>query len=161
LQTAIATIGPIAISIAASSDAFQNYGGGVLQYTNDWDVDHAVQVCVCLFLDYACRGVSIFIVVSFTCLYRAQAVGYGIATDYFNVGYWLVRNSWDSTWGDYGYVRVFRQTDGKTPEDCGTDYSPEDGDGCPGGPGDINVCGEIGILSDSSYPFGGHLVTEK
>ena len=43
LQAAIATISPIAISIAASSDAFQNYGGGVLQYTNDWDVDHAVR----------------------------------------------------------------------------------------------------------------------
>jgi cathepsin L len=127
LMTAIAQVGPIAISVAASG-SFQMYGGGVLSDSGcGWDIDHAV-----------------------------QAVGYGVdATS--KQGFWLVRNSWNALWGEGGYIRIFRQTDGKTPEACGTDSTPGDGDGCPGGPSSLQVCGECGILSDSSYPFGGHL----
>lgn len=44
LMTAVATKGPIAISIAAGGFAFQFYGGGVLKNCNDYDMDHAVQL---------------------------------------------------------------------------------------------------------------------
>jgi len=38
-------IGPIAISLDAGGFAeFQNYGGGVVNCGNSWDVDHAVQL---------------------------------------------------------------------------------------------------------------------
>jgi len=129
LTAAIANVGPIAISLAASGFSFQLYGGGVLSGDGcGWDIDHAV-----------------------------QAVGYGYDTS-VNMGFWLVRNSWGAGWGEAGYVRIFRQSDGKTPEQCGTDTTPGDGDGCPDGPSSITVCGECGILSDSSYPYGGRLV---
>lgn len=71
--------------------------------------------------------------------------------------YYLVRNSWGTGWGEAGYIRVLRQADGQAPP-CGTDTTPGDGDGCKGGPAKIEVCGLCGILSDSSYATGGHLV---
>lgn len=44
LVTAVATKGPIAISIAAGGFKFQFYGGGVLSNCNDYVMDHAVQL---------------------------------------------------------------------------------------------------------------------
>merc|ERR1719473_1060987 len=44
LLTAVATKGPIAVSIAASGFAFQFYSGGVLGKCNDYVMDHAVQL---------------------------------------------------------------------------------------------------------------------
>jgi hypothetical protein len=65
--------------------------------------------------------------------------------------------SWNAGWGEGGYIRIFRATGGAA-EQCGTDSTPSDGDGCPDGPSSINVCGECAVLSDSSYPYGGRLV---
>ena len=42
-------------------------------------------------------------------------------------------------------------------EPCATDKTPLDGTGCAGGPKTLQVCGLCGIMSDSSYPTGGHL----
>jgi cathepsin L len=70
--------------------------------------------------------------------------------------FWLVRNSWSAGWGEAGYIRIQRFGDGKEP--CNTDNTPGDGDGCKGGPSSIKVCGECGILSDSSYPTGAYLL---
>lgn len=70
LLSAIATVGPVSISVDASSWSF--YGGGVYNGCDATkpDIDHAV-----------------------------QAVGYG--TDAAaGQDYWLVRNSWGSSWGE-------------------------------------------------------------
>jgi len=64
--------------------------------------------------------------------------------------YWLVRNSWGTGWGEDGYIRLRRYD----TEPCGTDVTPKDGNGCDGGASSVRVCGECGILSDSSYPTG-------
>lgn len=79
--------------------------------------------------------------------HAVQLVGYG--TDK-NTGelYWLVRNSWGPSWGENGYIRLKRyQT---IP--CGVDIHPQDGTGCDGGPSNVTVCGNCGILYSVTYP---------
>mmetsp|Transcript_45543 Transcript_45543/g.142909 ORF Transcript_45543/g.142909 Transcript_45543/m.142909 type:complete len:390 (-) Transcript_45543:85-1254(-) len=77
-----------------------------------------------------------------------QLVGYG--TDPKGGDYWLVRNSWDVTWGEAGYIRLKRSA---SPE-CGDDIVPLDGTGCSGGEPKQHVCGTCGVLFDVSYPLG-------
>jgi len=75
-----------------------------------------------------------------------QLVGYG--TDPQLGDYWLVRNSWNPTWGESGYIRLMKSA---TPV-CGWDTQPSDGTGCKNGPPKVQVCGTCGILFDTSYP---------
>ena len=49
-----------------------------------------------------------------------QLVGYG--HDEKDGDYWLVRNSWDATWGENGYIRLKRSS----AAECGTDTEPKD-----------------------------------
>jgi len=76
-----------------------------------------------------------------------QLVGYG--TDAQDGDFWLVRNSWNPTFGEQGYIRLRRIA---SSSDCGIDTSPADGTGCNNGPSEVLVCGECGILYDTSYP---------
>lgn len=124
LMTAVATHGPVAISVAADEWSF--YDSGV--YNGDCGVviDHAVTL-----------------------------EGYG--TDEEGNDFWLVRNSWGSGWGEEGYIRISRE---KSAQDvkCGIDKNPASGSGCEGGPSEITVCGQCGILSDSSFPVEARLL---
>jgi len=124
LLTAVATIGPIAVSVDA--EPWMSYSSGVFTGCglSRIDINHAV-----------------------------QAVGYG--TD-GGRDYWIVRNSWGSFWGESGYIRIFKHSDGDSKW-CGPDPSPQDGTGCDGGPSQVTVCGSCGIWYDSSYPTGASL----
>jgi cathepsin L len=86
LVTAVATKGPIAISVAAGGLGWQIYGGGIFSSTGlfgcNYVMDHAVQL-----------------------------VGYG---EEDSTMYWLVRNSWGN-WGEKGYMRVKRFGEGQEP----------------------------------------------
>jgi len=121
LVTAVATIGPIAVSVDA--EPWMSYSSGVFTGCglNRIDINHAV-----------------------------QAVGYGTAS---GKDYWIVRNSWGGFWGESGYIRLFKHSDGDMKW-CGPDPSPADGTGCDGGPPVVTVCGSCGIWYDSSYPIG-------
>eukprot|EP00998_Keelungia_sp_KM082_P007536 NODE_3731_length_858_cov_104.875513_g3708_i0.p2 GENE.NODE_3731_length_858_cov_104.875513_g3708_i0~~NODE_3731_length_858_cov_104.875513_g3708_i0.p2 ORF type:complete len:269 (+),score=56.85 NODE_3731_length_858_cov_104.875513_g3708_i0:35-841(+) len=124
LMTAVATKGPIAISVQAN--VWKDYEGGVFagcSNYSDIDLDHAVQL-----------------------------VGYG--TDPKDGDYWLVRNSWNTIWGEAGYIKLARSA---TPK-CGTDPTPQDGSACKGHDGPQHVCGECGILFDTCYPTGAKLL---
>ncbi len=67
-----------------------------------------------------------------------QLVGYG--PDYL-----LIRNSWNPSWGEQGYIRLARQTA------CGWDNNPGQGNVCIGGPSRVQVCGQCGVLYSNSY----------
>jgi len=127
LLAAVATIGPIAISVDASR--WSPYTGGVYSGCDaerDMDIDHAVQL-----------------------------VGYGTDKP-TGQPYWLVRNSWGASWGESGYIRLLRHADGDMTKWCKQDVTPSDGSGCDGGPATITVCGECGIWYDNSYPYGAY-----
>jgi len=124
LMNAVATKGPIAISVDASGLCWQFYFGGIIG-PNDifkcgFAEDHAVQL-----------------------------VGYGVDGSKM---YWLVRNSWGESWGESGYIRIQRLGEGKEP--CGVDDKPADGDACEGNTTKPTLCGYCAILSSSSYPTG-------
>jgi len=78
LQSATATIGPVSVCIDASNPSFQLYSHGVYNETN----------CNPRNLDHA-----------------VLVVGYG---NEGGVDYWLVKNSWGTSWGESGYIKMTR-----------------------------------------------------
>ncbi|KAL3886610.1 hypothetical protein ACJMK2_026594 [Sinanodonta woodiana] len=78
LQMAVATVGPISVGIDASHLSFQLYKSGV-------------------YYESACSSVNLD--------HGVLVVGYGIdGCD----GYWLVKNSWGTSWGMQGYIMMTR-----------------------------------------------------
>jgi len=82
--------GPVAVAIDAGQPSFQMYKGGVYDEPN----------CKKLVLNHA-----------------VCAVGYG--ADESGVEYYIVRNSWGTSWGDKGYI--YMVIDGNT---CGVTTDP-------------------------------------
>jgi len=120
--------GPVAISVAAGERAFMLYESGILDSKScGYTQDHAVTL-----------------------------VGYGTYKVFLgkDVDYWIVRNSWGSSWGEEGFIRIRRFGEGKEP--CGEDDDPLDGDACEGDDAPRTYCGICGILSSSSYPTSVH-----
>lgn len=117
---ALAHAGPLAISVDAS--AWSEYESGIFSgcsYAKNISMDHAV-----------------------------QAVGYGHDYD-LGQDYWLVRNSWSPAWGEAGFIRLLRQTNGTQ---CGWNVDPANGDGCKGQTAPEWACGMCGIAYDTLYP---------
>lgn len=75
-------LGPVSVAVNADNKAFRNYSSGIVT-----EADNCPTA-----LDHA-----------------IQAVGYGYEG---KQGYYIVRNSWNTTWGDQGYIKI-GMADGK------------------------------------------------
>jgi cathepsin L len=92
LMNAVATVGPVAISVDAS--AWAAYESGIFNGCNQVnpDMDHAVVL-----------------------------VGYGEEN---GQKYWLVKNSWSTSWGLNGYVKIARSDSTNDAGICGIAMMP-------------------------------------
>lgn len=133
LMNAVAKLGPVAVSVAASP--WSLYKGGIFyspfETIRQTDVNHLVVL-----------------------------EGYGTDPD-TGVDYWLVRNSWGPTWGENGYIRLKREEIppcgmDTTPAD-GVACIVDD-EGNPITPEPAEICGTSGILYDTSIPVGPYLI---
>lgn len=135
MMNAVAKLGPIVVSVAASGWSF--YAGGVFHRnfttSNDSDINHAVVL-----------------------------MGYGTDEE-TGEDYWLIRNSWSPRWGEEGYIRLFREDPATSSSDqCAMDVTPGDGDACryddngtridplPG----QKICGTSGVYYMGYIPIG-------
>jgi len=70
--------GPVSIAIEADQSSFQFYSSGVFTGPCGSNLDHGVTL-----------------------------VGYG-TDETTSLDYWIVKNSWGSSWGENGYIRIVR-----------------------------------------------------
>jgi C1A family cysteine protease len=84
---------PVSVAIEADQSGFQFYSGGVFDGTCGTNLDHGV-----------------------------LAVGYGTDSS-SGLNYWLVKNSWGTSWGLSGYIQMVKGTSSSSGQ-CGIAMEP-------------------------------------
>lgn len=79
IKDAIKAHGPVCVAVAADG-AFMNYRSGIFKGTGSRGINHAVIL-----------------------------VGWKDDAAISTGGYWILRNTWDTTWGEQGYMRIAYQ----------------------------------------------------
>jgi len=92
----------------------------------------------------------------FTLNHAVTLMGYREPSGNGRGGYWLIKNSWGTRWGEQGFIRL--EMKANEEQHCGWDFSTHDGVACDGDPDTAWVCGTCGVLFDSSYPRGLYLI---
>ena len=87
----LTTYGPYATYLDASSTLFGYYTSGILNNSCCWSGGY---------IDYANLSLTNHAIIT---------VGYGISS---GKSYWIMRNSWGSSWGESGYIRMTMTTKG-------------------------------------------------
>jgi len=121
LMEAVATVGPIAVNVYAST--WRDYESGIFDgcnYSQSIAINHVVVL-----------------------------EGYG-TDETTGLGYWLIRNSWSTRFGEHGYIRLLREPN----VSCGTDAKPGSGWDCKPYPPSVEVCGMCGVAYQPTYPTG-------
>lgn len=85
---------PISVAIDASCDEFQQYNDGVFDMSCGTELDHGV-LLTGYYLDKSGRG-----------------------------GFWRVKNSWNTDWGDDGYIEMEMELKPGEPGCCGINMQP-------------------------------------
>jgi cathepsin L len=80
-----------------------------------------------------------------------QLVGYGVDPT-LGLNYWVIRNSWNPTFGEAGFIRILRAADGES-EACGWNVDPWNGSACKGQTAPQWACGMCGVGFDATYPI--------
>jgi len=142
LLTAVATIGPLTVSVAA--EGWHLYKSGIFDDSQSTSPNRDINHLVVL------EGYGTEVIID-------ENTG-----EEHHHDYWLVRNSWGPLWGEDGYIRLKRNFKA-AQDDCRPDTTPSDGIACVGPdnttiPPVVEVCGTSGILYDAVYPTGGHLL---
>merc|ERR1719291_1304638 len=135
MQALYQTGGAIAVSVDATN--WGMYDGGIYSdtdYGGDFTVNHAVTL------------------VAYQTPKRENKGG----RDELRMGYWLIKNSWGSSWGEDGFIRLEMKENEE--QHCGMDKDTHKGLACDGDPDEAWVCGTCGVLYDSVYPTGVHLI---
>jgi hypothetical protein len=110
VQEVLATTGPLTIGVGTWS--WEDYESGIFQNVNvgDFLIDHEVQM-----------------------------VGYGYDPE-VRERYWLVKNSWGTTWGEDGFIRLYRAP------------TPQQEPCAPNGTFLEPICGTCGCLFTTKFP---------